>query len=85
MPIDRLDEWLLAENLDGSRQYVVHTQYPRFVGEIIDTDVGGSNVLDFEWLDEPPLDATIMARLMREAGEAIAEYDRRLDEDAGPD
>lgn len=85
MPIDRLDEWLIGENLDGDRQYIVHTQYPRFVGEIIDNDAGGNDVTSFDWLDEPPLDATIMARLMREAGEAIAEYDRRLAEDVEPE
>jgi len=78
MAIDRLDEWLIAENVDGSRQFILHSQYPRFVGEIVDNDRGGSDVTEFEWMDEPPLDATIMARLMREAGEAIAEYDRRL-------
>ena len=78
MPYAKFDKWLIAENLDGSRQYIVHTQTPRFIGEILDNELGGNDVSDFEWLDEPPLNAQILARLMREAGEAIAEYDANL-------
>ncbi|NIP26662.1 MAG: hypothetical protein GWN94_19825 [Phycisphaerae bacterium] len=74
----KFDKWLIAENVDGSRQYIIHTQEPRFIGEILDNEEGGKDVNEFIWLDEPPLDVSFMARLMREAGEAINEYDRNL-------
>jgi hypothetical protein len=78
MAISKFDKWLIAENRDGSRRYIIHTQRPRFIGEIVDNDLGGSDVTEFEIIDEMPLDAAAVAALMREAGEAIAEYDRTL-------
>jgi len=79
MAITKFDRWLIAENIEGSRQYIIHTHRPRFIGEILDNAEGGNDVTDFIWLDEPPLDVSFMARLMREAGDAINEYDLNLE------
>lgn len=78
MAYTKFDRWLIAENIDGSRQYIIHTQKPRFIGEIMDNEIGGNDVTDFIWLDEPPKDVQFLALLMREAGDAIAEYDKNL-------
>jgi len=72
------DEWLIAESIDGDRQYLVHNLPPRFVGLIVDNDEGGSDVTDIEFIDKPIADAQKLARLMREGGDALVKYDRRL-------
>lgn len=79
-----IDKWLIGESVDGVRQYIVHTQPPRFIG-LIEDDDGTSVINQLEWIDEPVLggdpssDAAAVAQLMREAGEALAEYDGCLD------
>ena len=87
MAITKFDRWLIAENIDGSRQYIIHTQKPRFVGEILDNELNGNDVTEFDWFDDPfefysgkSADdmAAAIAKLMRQAGDAIAEYDRNL-------
>lgn len=78
MAISQFDEWLIAENIDGSRQYIIHTLPPRFIGEILDNDSGGNDVDNFQFIDDPPADAEYLAQLMREAGDAINDYDRNL-------
>ena len=83
MAITKFDEWLVGENVDGSRQYIIHTLTPRFVGEIVDNDAGGNDVAEFEFYDEPPADPAYLARLMSEAGDAINEYDRNLENQDG--
>jgi hypothetical protein len=79
MAISQFEEWLIGENVDGSRQYIVHTLPPRFIGEIIDNEEGGNDMTDFQFFDDPPADPVYLARLMREAGDAINEYDRNLE------
>ena len=79
MAYSKFDKWLVAENIDGSRQYIIHTQTPRFIGEILDNEEGGNEVTEFIWLDEPPADASFLAQLMREAGDAINQYDSNLE------
>lgn len=70
--------WLISESIDGSREYIVHTQWPRFIG-LVEDDDGGVVINKIQWLDEPHHGEA--ARLMREAGEAWAEYYRKLDAD----
>ncbi len=85
MAISKFDEWLIAENIDGSRQYIIHTLTPRFIGEILDTANGGNEVKELEWIDPPPQDVSEAARLMRQTGDAIAEYDLILEEERPDD
>jgi hypothetical protein len=75
------DRWIFGEGLDGKRQYVFHSQYPRFVAEIFDAADGGNFIGDFDFIDSSPLDATILAALARDAGDALFEYDKILAED----
>jgi hypothetical protein len=81
--------WLFGENIDGKRQFIIHTQEPRFIGEIVDTDDGFNEITKVQFIDEPefPLPAKKggklakgLARLMREAGEALIKYDKNLDD-----
>jgi len=83
MPHSKLDRWLIAENIESSRQYIIHTQQPRFIGEILDNEDGGNDVTELIWIDEPPPNAGFLARLMREAGDAINDYDSNLEADNG--
>lgn len=51
--------------------WITHNEHPRFVARW----VGGLNGLDnMEWQDEYSMEVMAMARLMREAGEAIYEF-----------
>lgn len=84
------DEWMIAESIDGERQWIVHTTGPRFIAEIVDDDEDVFNppfeyqmrssqwLCNFTWYDAPPEDLTI---LCREAEEAIEIYDAKLDLD----
>jgi len=74
-------EWTIAESIDGDRQFIYHNLQPRFVGEIIDNDVGGNDIVDVEFIDQPNPDAAELAKLMRRGGDALNEYDRRLKDD----
>lgn len=37
MTISKFDEWVFGENHDGSREYIIHTVFPRFIVELDDT------------------------------------------------
>jgi hypothetical protein len=84
--VDKPDEWLIAENLDGTRQYVVHASPPRFIGEFLHTygGNGGYEIREIDWINPLP-DAATVARLMREAIDAIWRYDLRVEYDVEPD
>ena len=79
-----LPRWLFGDDIDGDRNFVIHTEHPRFIVEVHDRADGGydSQADDFTWLDEPPMDAALLARLASESGEAFAEYDRRLENES---
>lgn len=87
MPGMNSPEWLIGESVDGMRQFVIHCWPPRFMAEILDNDEGGNDITDFDFIDEPPkindADKYVMylAKLARQAGDAVVEYDRRLAED----
>jgi hypothetical protein len=88
--IKQPDEWMIGESIDGKRQWIVHTQKPRFLAEIIDDDKdvfnppfeyqmrNGQWLCNFTWYDYPAEDITI---LCLEAEDAIETYDRILDVD----
>lgn len=76
---------MFAENMDGQRFFVVHTQVPRFIAEFCEGSDGYTGEV-IQWIDHPREEtagdlASTVARLMREAGEALHEYDARLDAD----
>ena len=72
--------WLFAEDTSGGRQFVVHTQWPRFVAEVLDAPLGEAQEIEVvQLMDEVGNpDPQTIASLMREAGDALTEYDRRL-------
>ncbi len=80
MAITFIDEWLVAEGTNSDRWYVVHTQFPRFVIEMCDNDYGGYESGEFDCFDECP-DASLLAKLARQAGEIFRDYDKKLDVD----
>jgi len=76
--------WIFGENGTGERQFIIHLEPPRFIGEIfddLDDPANAQNIKVIEWIDAPGHDASFLARLMREAGAALIEYDRLLGED----
>ena len=44
------DKWLIAESVDGVKQYIIHTEYPRFIAEILDGK-DGQVIGNPEWID----------------------------------
>ena len=78
-----LPKWLIAEEVNCTRWFMVHTEFPRFIGEIFDDEETGGNIIglpkgEIEFIDNIPIGEKThikLARLMREAGEALIEYD----------
>jgi len=75
-----LPKWIIGENVDCNRDFIMHTEYPRFIAEIFDSDDGTYNIIgapkgEVIFIDEPEPDVTAIAKLMREAGDALAMYD----------
>ncbi|TKJ35804.1 MAG: hypothetical protein CEE38_14465 [Planctomycetes bacterium B3_Pla] len=68
------DEWLVAEGSESGREYIVHTQHPRFVMEMCRYPDGTYESGQFEYFDEC-LDVVLLARLARQAGLVFARYD----------
>ncbi len=74
------ERWLVAQSIDGERDFVVHLEPPRFIVEVRE---GNSELrLDgiIAMIDEIPSDDA--ERLLREAAEAFTEWERRLEEEA---
>ena len=80
MGISFIDEWLVAEGTDSGRWYIIHAVEPRFIMEMLDEDDGGYSSGEAFIIDEC-LDASLMAKLAREAGEAFEKYDRELEDE----
>ena len=70
--------WIFGEDHTGDRQFLIHTGHPRFIAEVFDILGGDQEIKVILWLDQPEPDVQTLARLMREAGEALAEYDQEL-------
>ena len=77
MAITFIDEWLVAEGTQSGRWFVVHTQRPRFIMEFCDTDDDGYESGHTEFYDEC-LDAALLAKLARQAGDVFVDYDKKL-------
>lgn len=63
-----LPAWLVADDGGGddARDFVIHCHAPRFFMEFLVSE--GVTT----WIDDPPVDAALVARLMREAGDFYA-------------
>ena len=81
-----IPKWLIAEDVEGTRNFVLHMEAPRIVFELLETDYG----YELRCLDEGseldwdcPIDVKLdtLKRAAREAGEAFQEYERKLAED----
>ena len=77
----KLSKWLIAEDVNCTRWFIVHTQFPRFIGEIFDDEETGGNIIGspkgkIELIDEPLFITATLANLMREAGDALLKYDK---------
>lgn len=78
-----LPKWLIAEDVECTREFMVHTEFPRFIGEIFDDEETGGSIIgfpkgDIEFIDNVNIDdksPAKLAKLMREAGDALAMYD----------
>ena len=85
-----LPKWLIAEDVNCTRWFIVHTEFPRFIGEIFDDDETGGNIIGLpkgkiEMIDQYPISESAgpkLAKLMREAGEALIKYDETNDRKA---
>ena len=53
------------------RKLLLHLHYPRFVAELIED--GEDETFEPSWIDEPPSDASYLARLMRETSDFYIE------------
>ena len=78
------EKFLIAEGLgDTPRQYLVHTEQPRFIAEIDEVIFPDGREYTFKpcMLIDPVSDddSTLMARISREAGEFLQQYDRHTD------
>ena len=84
--LDRSDEWIIGENPQGSRQYIVHTSPPRFIAGFLHTYDGNGayEIQAVDWIDPLP-DANAVAQLMRKARDAIWRYDLRMEYEVNPD
>jgi len=85
------DEWLVAENIDGGRTFVVHTRPPRFIAEVCDECQlaplmaalsNGQELAWFVWQDPPPASEEALLDLLGRADAALTAYDGILDADA---
>lgn len=70
----RLPKFLIGDSAD-QRTFVVHLHRPRFLAEVVEPD--GEEITVLDWYDDPPSNAGLLARLMREAGDFwLAEAER---------
>lgn len=91
----RPSDWLIAEDLYGRREYLVHLAAPRFIARLVDGDdfdpVGIALRIDdevalveFVWLDAEPGHDGLLA-LAQEVRMALAIYEERLEADVEND
>lgn len=86
----RTPEWLIADDSNAQRWYIVHTTEPAFIAEIFDNDddegiVGGFSVGlsngqylgNFNLWSDVPLDVAFVAVCHR-VGPVLDEYDFRI-------
>ncbi len=74
------ERWLVAQSIDGERDFVVHLETPRFVVEIPDGDA--ALTLDGDVLMIDAIPAEDAEWLLREAAAAFSEWERCLEEEA---
>lgn len=75
---NNLPEYLVGDNLaeDPDQLYLIRCHAPRFIGKIEDRILGDvicQEMRKIEWIDPPPSGPQDCARLMREAGDWLAD------------
>ncbi len=73
------DEWIIGQSVDGERDYVVHLHPPRFIVEFVESDVGELETGGVDLMD--PADDREIDHLLREAMEAYADWEDKLEMD----
>ena len=70
-----LPEYILGGSIEYNpdQLFVIRCHAPRFVGRIDEHDDGSLSMTAIEWIDPPPQEVKECARLMREAGDWIAQ------------
>lgn len=89
----RPSDWLIADDLHGRREYVVHRAAPRFIARLVDDERedynpggvslrldDGQSLVEFEWIDPAP-DHARLIELASEVRMALAFYEERLEAD----
>ena len=69
----KIPKFLYAK--ESERHFVIHTQFPKFIGEFI-KQPDGSYTMEPELIDNPSVksgDEKTFAKLMREAGDFISQ------------
>ena len=75
-----LPQYLLADDAKCERTFVVHTQRPRFIAEVIETRTLGAPQLEPHWIDDVhDIEIDEIKRLMRHA---VDWYLKTLHDDA---
>lgn len=71
----KFDKWIIGSGLDMGAEYIVHTEYPRFIGMVqFAEEMVPSGITEITFMDDVRPDAMEIARLMRQAGDAAATY-----------
>ena len=84
------DRWIIGESATAERTYVIHTQEPRFIGEVFDEDdadgilsscsfamTNGQSLANLIFIDDIPGNDELTV-LLSEASELLAIYDTEL-------
>lgn len=69
------DKWIIGSGLDSGSDYIMHAEYPRFIGMVkLAEPMVPSGITEITFIDDARPDAMEIARLMRQAGDAAASY-----------
>ena len=70
-------KYLVCFNREDERDFVLHTEKPRFLMSFREPNEDGSiSSEEVEFIDPEPEDANKIARLMREAGQIYADHNK---------
>ena len=64
-----------ADPNDESGEYVMRMTAPRFIARVTDAGLDYQDLEVIAWFDEPDMDASALAALVREAGAALQRFD----------
>ena len=70
---NKLPKHLLCESTETDKAYIFHTAEPKFVMVMGERNEDGSiDSEEVHWIDDPPTEASEVARLMKDAGDFYA-------------